>query len=84
MHVVNGNLPQKLSSISDDVWPLMEECWGTEPGKRPMAQQIVARLGDPPIGATPTNAASDWEPLYTSKFRSSLQEHTLFHFMRQD
>ncbi|KAJ7933117.1 kinase-like domain-containing protein, partial [Mycena leptocephala] len=84
MHVVNGNLPQKLSSISDAVWPLMEECWGTEPGKRPMAQQIVARLGDPPIGATPTNAASDWEPLYTSKFRSSLQDHTLFHFMRQD
>ncbi|KAJ7824952.1 kinase-like domain-containing protein [Mycena olivaceomarginata] len=83
-HVFSGNLPQKLPSISDDVWPLMQECWGTEPEKRPIAKQIVARLSAPPISAAPTNAASDWEPSYTSKFRSSLQEHTLFHFMRQD
>ncbi|KAJ7731353.1 kinase-like domain-containing protein, partial [Mycena metata] len=84
LHVHKCNIPQKLSGIPDDIWPLMEECWETEPGKRPMAKDIVARLSAPPICAAPTNAASDWEPLYTSRFRSSLQEHTLFHFMRQD
>jgi serine/threonine protein kinase len=65
LRIVNGNLPQKLPSISDDVWSLMEECWGTEPGKRPTAEQIVARLSAPPINAAPTNAAPDWQPSYT-------------------
>ncbi|KAJ7870633.1 hypothetical protein B0H14DRAFT_2234874, partial [Mycena olivaceomarginata] len=40
-HVVRGDLPRKFLSISDDVWRLMGECWGTEPEKRPMAKQIV-------------------------------------------
>ncbi|KAJ7983208.1 kinase-like domain-containing protein [Mycena polygramma] len=76
-----GRFPQKLPTISDDVWPLMEDCWATEPANRPTANQIVARLSAPPIGTVAANTASDWEPGYTSKFRSSFQEHTLFHFM---
>ncbi|KAJ7865759.1 kinase-like domain-containing protein [Mycena olivaceomarginata] len=64
LHILSGNIPQKSSSISDD--------------KRPTAKDIVARLGDRRIGATPTKAAADWDPSYTSRFRSSFQEHTLF------
>ncbi|KAJ7698157.1 kinase-like domain-containing protein [Mycena metata] len=83
-HVHSGNIPRKLPSIPDNLWPLMEECWRPEPGKRPLVKDIVARLSAPSIGAVPTNTASDWEPLYTSRFRSSLQEHMLFHFTQQD
>ncbi|KAJ6553397.1 kinase-like domain-containing protein, partial [Mycena capillaripes] len=39
-HVHSGNIPQRLPSIPDNVWSLMEDCWGPEPGKRPMAKDI--------------------------------------------
>ncbi|KAJ7213152.1 hypothetical protein GGX14DRAFT_446459 [Mycena pura] len=76
--VMHGHRPKRTSSIVDDVWSLMEDCWQEDPQKRPSAEQIVFRLRDRPINAVPTNAASDWVPWYTSKFRSSLEEHTLF------
>jgi hypothetical protein len=56
----------------------MEECWHTDPEKRPSAKDIVVRLSDRPIDAIPTKATADWEPSDTAKFRSSLQDHTLF------
>jgi hypothetical protein len=77
-HILSNNIPQKSTSISDDVWALMEECWHTDPEKRPSAKDIVFRLSDRPIDAVPTTAAADWEPSDTAKFRSSLQDHTLF------
>ncbi|KAJ7140920.1 kinase-like domain-containing protein [Mycena epipterygia] len=77
-HVMEHQRPSRSPSILDDVWNLMMECWKTEPAERPSADQIVFRLRDRPIGAMPTDAASDWDPWYTSKFRSSLEEHTLF------
>ncbi|KAJ7121957.1 hypothetical protein C8R43DRAFT_48929 [Mycena crocata] len=76
--VMHGHRPARSSKISDEVWNLMTDCWQTEPEQRPSAEEIVFRLRDLPIGAVPTNAASDWDPWYTSKFRSSLEEHTLF------
>ncbi|KAJ7502578.1 kinase-like domain-containing protein, partial [Mycena galericulata] len=78
LRVMNHQRPTRSSSISDDVWNLMTECWKTEPAQRPSADRIVFRLRDRPICALPTDAASDWDPWYTSKFRSSLEEHTLF------
>jgi hypothetical protein len=77
-HILLGNIPQKSSSISDDIWALMEECWHTDPETRPSAKDIVVRLSDRPIDAIPTKATADWEPSDTAKFRSSLQDHTLF------
>ncbi|KAJ7145646.1 kinase-like domain-containing protein [Mycena epipterygia] len=78
LHVlINRKIPQQSSSISPDVWTLMEQCWDFEAENRPTARDIVARLSDPSIGAVRTKTASDWEPLYTAKFRSTLQEHTL-------
>ncbi|KAJ6526937.1 hypothetical protein DFH09DRAFT_1187168 [Mycena vulgaris] len=76
--VMQGSRPKQQSSIPDEVWNLMVECWKPEPEQRPSADEIVFSLRDRPIGATPTDAASDWDPWYTSKFRSSLEEHTLF------
>ncbi|KAJ6526934.1 hypothetical protein DFH09DRAFT_164786 [Mycena vulgaris] len=76
--VMQGSRPKQQSSIPDEVWNLMVECWKPEPEQRPSADEIVFRLRDRPIDATPTDAASDWDPWYTSKFRSSLEEHTLF------
>jgi hypothetical protein len=76
--VMNGGRPTKSASILDSVWTLMLECWEAETQKRPSAAQIVSRLCDPQIGAIPSDAAPDWDPWHTSKFRSSLREHTLF------
>jgi hypothetical protein len=76
--VMNDERPAKTSSIPDSVWTLMMECWKAKPQERPSATEIVSRLRDHPIGAVPSNAALDWDPWHTSKFRSSLQEHTLF------
>ncbi|KAF7359860.1 hypothetical protein MVEN_00711400 [Mycena venus] len=78
LKVMQGQRPRRSLSIPDNVWDLMEECWKADPEARPSAQRIVSRLRDPPICAIPTDAASDWDPCYTSKFRSSLEEHTLF------
>ncbi|KAF7337163.1 Adenylate cyclase [Mycena venus] len=76
--VMQGQRPRRSLSVPDSVWDLMEECWKANPEARPAAKQMVSRLRDRPICATPTDAASDWDPCYTSKFRSSLEEHTLF------
>ncbi|KAJ6479385.1 kinase-like domain-containing protein [Mycena vulgaris] len=78
LKVMQGQRPRRSLSVPDDVWDLMEECWKADPEARPCARQIVSRLRDPPICAVPTGVASDWDPCYTSKFRSSLEEHTLF------
>ncbi|KAJ6594696.1 kinase-like domain-containing protein [Mycena capillaripes] len=75
---MHGQRPKRSSGIPDDVWTLMTECWNEVPRERLSAEQIVFRLRDRPIGAVPTDVASDWDPWYTSKFRSSLEEHTLF------
>ncbi|KAJ7466906.1 kinase-like domain-containing protein [Mycena latifolia] len=77
-HVMQGNRPKQPSGIMDEIWTVMTECWEADPEQRPSAAQIVFRLRDRPICAFPTDAASDWDPWYTSKFRSSLEEHTLF------
>jgi hypothetical protein len=90
--VMQGERPTRSSSIPDEVWILMAECWTEDPRERLSAEEIVFRLRDRPIGAVPTrvnflplqsglmtlDTASDWDPWYTSKFRSSLEEHTLF------
>ncbi|KAJ6504920.1 kinase-like domain-containing protein, partial [Mycena vulgaris] len=76
-HILSNNTPQKSSNISHDLWALMKQCWNTDPEKRPAAKDIVTALRDPPISAVPTEAASDWEPSFTAKFRASLEGHTL-------
>ncbi|KAJ7762577.1 kinase-like domain-containing protein [Mycena metata] len=76
--VMHGQRPKRTSVIEDSVWNLMTECWTADPQERPSIEQIVFRLRDRPIGAVPTDTASDWSPWYTSKFRSSMEEHTLF------
>lgn len=76
--VMQGDRPQRSSRIPDEVWNLMQECWKENPDERPSSEHVVFRLRDRPIGAVPTNTVSDWDPWYTSKFRSSLEEHTLF------
>ncbi|KAJ7218646.1 kinase-like domain-containing protein [Mycena pura] len=83
-HIYRGNVPQRLPEISDDVWALMAECWATEPVNRPTAKDVIARLSAPPINAVATDAASDWEPEYPSKFRASLPDHALSHFMPRE
>ncbi|KAF8182998.1 kinase-like domain-containing protein, partial [Mycena galopus ATCC 62051] len=76
--IMDNQRPKRSSNIPDNVWDLMAEWWKAVPEERPSAKQIVSRLRDVPICAIPTDAASDWDPCYTSKFRSSLEEHTLF------
>ncbi|KAK6996948.1 kinase-like domain-containing protein, partial [Favolaschia claudopus] len=76
--VMQGERPERSSTISDEVWSLMEECWSQCPEDRLSAEQVVFRLRNRPIGAVPTKSAMDWDPWFTSKFRASLEDHTLF------
>jgi hypothetical protein len=76
--VMKGDHPKQSSDIPNEVWTLMTECWRADPDERPFAAQIVSRLRGHTIGAVPTDAAHDWDRWRTAKFRSSLQEHTLF------
>ncbi|KAF7318578.1 hypothetical protein HMN09_00368200 [Mycena chlorophos] len=84
LHVIQGHRPERPSSssphpIPDALWSLMQECWHAEPtDRRPTAAQIIFTLRDSPLGAVRNDPVSDWDPLSTSKFRSSLEEHTLF------
>ncbi|KAJ6448539.1 kinase-like domain-containing protein, partial [Mycena sanguinolenta] len=78
LRVIKGDRPKQHPSISASVWNLILECWGTEPNDRPSAVHVVSRLRDCSIGAVQNDAALDWDRWYTAKFRSSLQEHTLF------
>ncbi|KAF8207980.1 hypothetical protein K438DRAFT_1814757 [Mycena galopus ATCC 62051] len=71
--VMHGERPQRSPSIPDEIWNLMQDCWKEDPQERLSAEQIVFRLRNRPVGAVPTNAASDWDPWYTAKFRSSLE-----------
>ncbi|KAJ7636516.1 hypothetical protein FB45DRAFT_906753 [Roridomyces roridus] len=77
--IMNDERPSRSPAILDSIWDLMLDCWKTKPEARPLIDKIVFRLRDRPIYALPANNdASDWDPWYTSKFRSSLEEHTLF------
>ncbi|KAF7290843.1 hypothetical protein MIND_01325500 [Mycena indigotica] len=76
--VIQGNRPDRPNTIPDALWKLMEECWAANPSDRPTTTQLVFRLRDSPIGAVRSDPARDWDPWTTSKFRSSLEEHTLF------
>ncbi|KAG6835339.1 hypothetical protein H0H93_002524, partial [Arthromyces matolae] len=50
MHVSSGGRPARpehLNSIfgmTDEMWPLMEQCWDADPRKRPSSRDIVYRL----------------------------------------
>ncbi|KAJ7651364.1 hypothetical protein FB45DRAFT_859919 [Roridomyces roridus] len=79
LQVLQGKRAERpINCIKDGIWNLMEICWAQEPDKRPSAAGIVQILRERPIEALPTcSVVSDWDPSYISKFRSSLEEHTL-------
>ncbi|KAJ7057704.1 kinase-like domain-containing protein [Mycena amicta] len=90
-HVVQGGRPKHpdphprtgpstRTGLPVSLWRLMQQCWSENPKDRPTATEIVFRLRDSPIGAVRTDPSADpdWDPWSTSKFRSSLEEHTLF------
>ncbi|KAF7377585.1 Protein kinase domain-containing protein [Mycena sanguinolenta] len=76
--VTGGYRPSRPTSSSgtsmfDNLWELLRSCWEGEAEKRPAAFEVVGRLEDPSIGATPTPFTSDWDEKFTSKFRRSVQ-----------
>ncbi|KAJ7093746.1 kinase-like domain-containing protein [Mycena epipterygia] len=80
--VLEGKRPLRPMSWSgtralDNVWSLMENCWGEKAEMRPSASQIVEHLIGPSIGAKTTSSTTDWDEEFTSKFRRSLQAKPL-------
>ncbi|KAJ7625897.1 hypothetical protein FB45DRAFT_1030228 [Roridomyces roridus] len=76
--IINNERPTRSPDISNNIWDVMSKCWKAHHAERLLINDIISTLREPPIRALPTGAASDWGPWYTSKFRSSLEEHTLF------
>ncbi|KAJ7231484.1 kinase-like domain-containing protein [Mycena rebaudengoi] len=56
----------------DGLWNLLQNCWEEQPAMRPTAAQIVQRLMCPEIQAKITQSTTDWEELFTSRFRRYL------------
>ncbi|KAJ6466815.1 kinase-like domain-containing protein, partial [Mycena sanguinolenta] len=76
--VTGGYRPSRPTSSSGtpmlhNLWELLRSCWEGEAKKRPAAFEVVERLEDPSIGATPTPFTSDWDEKFTSRFRRSVQ-----------
>jgi hypothetical protein len=61
------------TSVLEDFWHLLQDCWNKTPDMRPQVAQIVQRLTSPPIQARTVQATADWDEESTSKFRRSLQ-----------
>ena len=38
--------PVKGQGLSDELWSLIERCWGTDPGARPSAEEIVEGISN--------------------------------------
>ncbi|KAJ7718999.1 hypothetical protein B0H16DRAFT_1607752 [Mycena metata] len=81
MLVIAGTRPSQPTTCSgtpslDGLWSLLEDCWATDPEKRPTAAEIVAKLEGPLIQcsqSTSITSGPDWEDGPTAKFRRSLQ-----------
>ncbi|KAJ7875245.1 kinase-like domain-containing protein, partial [Mycena leptocephala] len=76
--VMVGQRPSKPfswsgTSVLEDLWHLLQDCWNKTPDMRPQVAQIVQRLTSPPIQARTVQATADWDEESTSKFRRSLQ-----------
>ncbi len=52
--VFSGHKPEVPADMPADYKSLMEECWGTEPGKRPTFKAVQTRLQTLLIDALPT------------------------------
>ncbi|KAF7377557.1 Protein kinase domain-containing protein [Mycena sanguinolenta] len=81
--VTGGYRPSRPTSSSsgtsmlDNLWQLLRNCWEGEADKRPTASEAVKRLEGPSIGATPTPFTADWDEKFTSKFRRSVEREPL-------
>ncbi|KAJ6499804.1 kinase-like domain-containing protein [Mycena vulgaris] len=68
--------PWPETTAYNHIWDLIQECWTNESDGRPMASEIVQRLGGPLIGAT-TRSGIDWDQAFHSRFRRTLQDFPL-------
>ncbi|KAJ7920007.1 kinase-like domain-containing protein, partial [Mycena leptocephala] len=71
MAVFQGRRPTRPPSCSgrpflDGLWNLLHNCWDERPEN---ASQIVERLMDDDIHATTTQSTTDWDDIFTSRFR---------------
>jgi hypothetical protein len=76
--VLDGKRPSRPmswsgTSVLNNLWGLIENCWEGKAEMRSKASQIVECLIGPSIGAKTTSSTTDWDEEFTSKFRRSLQ-----------
>ena len=80
--VVQGNRPRRPSldlytarGLDDDIWALINKCWGMNPTQRPSAHDVVQSLlsRSTPSGNSPPTC--DWDEIMTSRLRSTLTGH---------
>ncbi|KAJ6516318.1 kinase-like domain-containing protein [Mycena sanguinolenta] len=76
--VVEGVRPSRLEVISQDIWLLLDGCWHQQVDKRPTTSAILQQLSRQLIGRDANQSPSDWDEVYSARFRRSLQEWPLF------
>jgi hypothetical protein len=77
--VMAGSRPSKpeITLCDTVIWVLLQDCWQQDPIMRPSVQQIVHQLFNPPIDAKKSQYVTDWDEMWTSKFRRQLQDRPL-------
>jgi hypothetical protein len=80
--VIEGKRPLRPMScigttVLDNLWELLNNCWQDRTKMRPTAPQIVEQLEGPSIQAKTGLSTTDWDDQFTSRFRHSLQTTNL-------
>ncbi|PPQ75400.1 hypothetical protein CVT26_015371 [Gymnopilus dilepis] len=65
-----GSMPYEAWGLNNYLRALMEECWVTDPGRRPSACQVLSRLAL--MQLVDTRPPDSWEDLSPSNFRNAI------------
>ncbi|KAF7309157.1 hypothetical protein MKEN_01118000 [Mycena kentingensis (nom. inval.)] len=76
--VMKNIRPTQMREIPVQIWALMIRCWAEEAESRPTIHAVISTLRDGALAAVPTSDTSEWDALYVTRFRASLEEHALF------
>ena len=71
MKVLEGSRPPRpadTSLLSDDIWKVIEMCWGQEPQDRPSAESVLEQL---PLAGVVDDRPSGDDHLAPSEFRAA-------------
>lgn len=82
--LIQGRRPSRpLESVSlhlgldDHMWNLIEDCWDTDPTKRPNASEVVNRISSRPDLPEDNRGPCEWDTDFPYILRTSLDDHMI-------